>query len=44
MHAEKVLHKVITNVCAWMHAARRNALSDTVLAAVDGRRLSRNLR
>ncbi len=40
MHARKVSHKIIDNVCAWMHAARRNALSEAVPAAVKERRLT----
>ncbi|MCW8992136.1 MAG: transposase, partial [Gammaproteobacteria bacterium] len=40
MHAQKVSHKILNNACLWMHAARRNALAVTVLAAIDERRLS----
>jgi RHS repeat-associated protein len=40
MHAQKVSHKILNNACPWMHAARRNALAVTVLAAIDERRLS----
>jgi hypothetical protein len=40
MHARKVSHKILDNVCAWMHAARRNAVTEVVLAAIDERRLS----
>jgi hypothetical protein len=40
MHARKVSHKIIDNACAWMHSARRNALTEVVLAAIDERRLS----
>lgn len=40
MHARKVSHKIINNTCAWMHQARRNALTEVVLAAIADRRLS----
>jgi hypothetical protein len=40
MHAKKVLHKFLEKTCSWMHAARRNVLQVTVLAAIDERRLS----
>jgi len=40
MHAEKVLHKILENACAWMHAARRKALTVNVLAAIKERRVS----
>jgi hypothetical protein len=40
MHAQKVSHKILNNACSWMHAARRNALAVTVLAAINERRLS----
>jgi len=40
MHAQKVSHRILNNACSWMHAARRNALAVTVLAAIDERRLS----
>lgn len=40
MHAKKVSHKIIKNACAWMHQARRTALTEVVLAAIDERRLS----
>ena len=40
MHAKKVSHKIIDNACSWMHAARRNALAEAVLAAVKERRLT----
>lgn len=40
MHARKVSHKILDNVCAWMHAARRNAVAEVVLAAIAERRLS----
>jgi len=40
MHARKVSHKIINNACAWMHATRRNALAEAVLAAVKERRLT----
>ena len=40
MHAKKVSHKILNKACPWMHAARRNALAVTVLAAIDERRLS----
>ena len=40
MHARKVCQKVLENACAWMHAGRRGALREGVLAAIDERRLS----
>lgn len=40
MHAEKVSHKILDNACAWMHAARRQALQVNVLSAIQSRRLS----
>ena len=40
MHAKKVSDKLLANICAWMHAARRNVLSVAVLAAIKSRRLS----
>ncbi len=40
MHAQKLLHKLLDKTCSWMHAARRNVLQVTVLAAIDERRLS----
>lgn len=40
MHAEKVSHKILENACAWMHVARRKALTASVLAAIKERRLS----
>jgi hypothetical protein len=40
MHARRVSHKILDNACAWMHAARRNALMEGVLAAIGERRLS----
>jgi len=40
MHARKVSHKIINNACSWMHATRRNALVEVVLAAVKERRLT----
>lgn len=40
MHAKKVSHKILANMCAWMHAARRNVLSVAVLATIESRRLS----
>ena len=40
MHAEKVSHKILDNACAWMHAARRNALHVNVLSAIESRRLT----
>jgi hypothetical protein len=40
MHAQKVFHKFLDKTCSWMHAARRNVLQITVLAAIDERRLS----
>lgn len=40
MHARKVSHKIINNACAWMHATRRDALAEAVLAAVKERRLT----
>lgn len=40
MHALKVSHKILDNTCAWMHAARRNALSTVVSAAIEERRLT----
>jgi hypothetical protein len=40
MHAKKVSDKLLANICAWMHAARRNVLSVAVLATIESRRLS----
>lgn len=40
MHARKVSHKIINNACAWMHQARRNVLTEVVLAAIVDRRIS----
>lgn len=40
MHARKVCHNVLENACAWMHAGRRGALTEGVLAAINERRLS----
>jgi hypothetical protein len=40
MHAQKVSHKILSKACPWMHAARRNALAVTVLAAINERSLS----
>ena len=38
MHATHILHYFLTHACAWMHAARRQALAVSVLAALTGRR------
>jgi hypothetical protein len=40
MHAQKVSHKILSNACPWMHAARRNSLLVNVLSAIGERRLS----
>jgi hypothetical protein len=37
---KKVSHKILSNACPWMHAARRNALAVIVLAAINERRLT----
>ncbi len=40
MQANKVLHKLLMDTCAWMHKTRREALAANVLAALIGRRLT----
>ena len=40
MHARKVSHKILSNSLSWIHKARRTALEECLLAAIDGRRLS----
>jgi Transposase DDE domain len=40
MHAPHIVHHFLTHACAWMHTARRKALTVSVLAALTGRRLT----
>ena len=40
MHATHILHYFLTHACAWMHAARRQALAVSALAALTGRRVT----
>jgi hypothetical protein len=40
MHAQHIIHHLLTHACDWMHAARRKALTVSVLAALTGRRLT----
>ena len=40
MHATHILYYFLTHACAWMHAARRQVLAVSVLAALTGRRVT----
>jgi hypothetical protein len=40
MHAQHIVHHFLTDACAWMHAARRQAVAVSVMAALTGRRLT----